>query len=89
MDAVHVDVDGRVVVDDVGWRNHLAVPDDAAECADQIPQFDLLDRLHRGLGAARRQVVGQTRHPLLPNAAPFVQHAGGIAVLLVHQQPLD
>jgi hypothetical protein len=89
MDQVHVDVDRGVVVHDAGRLQHLAVPDDASESADQVPEFQFLDRLHRRLGPPSREVVGQARQPLLPITALLVQNTGRIAVLLVHQQPLD
>ena len=45
VDAAHVDVDRRVVVNDVRGLGGLGLAHDPPERADQVPQFDLLDRL--------------------------------------------
>ena len=55
----------------------------------QIPQLDLLDRLFGQVPLPLGQVAGLPRVVLLPLAAPLVEHAGRVAVLLVLQQPAD
>ena len=59
LDLGHVDVDRRVVVDDVRRLRGLVVAHDPAEGADQVPQFDLADRLVGQVAVARRQIVAR------------------------------
>ena len=71
---------------DGGWA--LVLAHDPAEGADQVPQFDFVDRLAR---PGRAAAAGQSRWPagetLLPGAAMLFEHAGRVLELLVLQQP--
>ena len=89
MNAGHVDVDRRVVVDDVRRPGGFGLAHDPAEGAHQIPQFHLLDRLAGQVALVPGQVGRQPRIALLPTAAPLLQNAGRVAVLLVFQQPAN
>ncbi len=68
-------------------RTATLLANDAAKCADQVPKLDLADRLLGQVPLPRREIGGHARVVLLPGAAPLVQDAGRVAILLVFQQP--
>ena len=89
VDLPHVVLDRSIVIDDVRWLCCLGVAQDAAEYANQIPQFHFPNRLVGRVDSPRWQVVGLPRVTLLPFATLVVQKTGYIAIVLVFQQTLD
>ena len=90
VDPLHEDVDRRVVVANV-LRPVVGelLLEHPAERAHQVPQLDLVDRLLVRLDGAAGQVARHPRIALAPLAAPLLEHAGRVAVLLELQQPAD
>ncbi len=82
-------MDRRVVVNHFGLRGPGGFPHDASECADQIPDFQIGDRLVAGVDPPGREIV---RHPLvalLPAVAHFVEDGGRVTNFLVLKQTFD
>ena len=86
VDPAHVNVDRRIVVNDAGRPGDRRLADDPPKRAHQVPQFYLLDRLVRRIAVLGRNVLDQAGIMLLPIAAPLLEHARGVAILLILQE---
>jgi hypothetical protein len=88
-DAIDVDGDRGIVVEDTGRSCVFLQFEDSAECADEVPEFDFLDPVVRGISTGLWPIVGESWVAFLPLGGTIFESLRGVLELAVFEQLLN
>ena len=88
-DAIDVDGDRRIVVEDACRPRIILQFEDSAECADEVPEFDFLDPVVRGISTGLGPIVGESWVAFLPLGGTIFESLRGVLELAVFEQLLN
>ena len=88
LDAGGVCLDRRVVMNDLPRAAFLPLGHHPRHSPNEIPDMHVGDRHLRRRHPTGRVIRGLPREPQFPVPGPILEHRGGVAILLVFEQPL-